>query len=271
MVERTRAHERIPSRDVAPIPVEIPGLLPRAIDLFVPPGVRTGAAAPLVVHFLGAAHVPLEGVMRLKTPAILGVVNIAPGTSAYERPFLQRDAWPRVLSSIDSALARAGARRGSIYLTAFSAGHGAVRAILADDRAARDIRGVLLLDGLHTSYVPERRVLAEGGTLDTTKLAAILAYARRAVAGEARLVITHSEVFPGTFASTTETANWLLDALGLRRTAVLEWGPVGMQQTSVVTRGGFTMLGFAGNSAPDHLDHLHALPWLLPQLLSGFR
>jgi hypothetical protein len=36
-----------------------------------------------------------------------------------------------------------------------------------------------------------------------------------------------------------------------------------MQQLSEVHRGGFHVLGFAGNSAADHVDHLHALgEWL---------
>src|SRR5690606_9999169 len=95
------------------------------------------------------------------------------------------------------------------------------------------------------------------------------AFARAATAGEKRFLITHSEIFPGTFASTTETADWLLTQLGLRRTAVLQWGPRGMQQLSSVQAGGFEMLGYAGNSAPDHVDHLHALPELLVRLMGG--
>ena len=36
-----------------------------------------------------------------------------------------------------------------------------------------------------------------------------------------------------------------------------------MQQLSEARRGGFDVLGFAGNSAPDHVDHLYALgEWL---------
>jgi hypothetical protein len=36
-----------------------------------------------------------------------------------------------------------------------------------------------------------------------------------------------------------------------------------MQQLSEVRAGRFTLLGFAGNTAPDHVDHLHALErWL---------
>jgi hypothetical protein len=151
-----------------------------------------------------------------------------------------------------------------IYLTAFSAGHGAVRAILRD---VPNVSGVLLLDGLHTGYIPANKVMADGATLDSTKLVSVRDYARRAMAGQARFIVTHSEVFPGTFASTTETTDWLLSSLGLSRTAVVAMGPVGMQQTSAVQSGGFTLLGFAGNSAPDHLDHFHALPVLLSMLV----
>jgi hypothetical protein len=88
-------------------------------------------------------------------------------------------------------------------------------------------------------------------------------FARAAIRGEKRFVVTHSEIFPGTFASTTETADWLLRALDLRRTPVIRWGPRGMQQLSEVHAGGFELLGFAGNSGPDHVDQLHAMPEFL--------
>ena len=145
-----------------------------------------------------------------------------------------------------------------VEVSAFSAGYGAVRAVLRDD-AFSGIDGVLLLDGLHTSYVPEGRVLFEGGRLDTTLLDPFVRFARQAVMGAKRFVVTHSAIFPGTFASTTETTDYLIEALGLERTPVLRWGPGGMQQLSEVRSGGLHVLGFAGNTAPDHMDHLHGL------------
>ena len=116
-----------------------------------------------------------------------------------------------------------------------------------------------LTDGLHTDYLPNGRILSDGGTLNTDKLAPFLHYARRAISEETRFLITHSEIFPGTYASTTETADYLLTQLGLKRTPVLQWGPLGMQQVSQTVQGGFAVYGFAGNTAPDHVDHLHAL------------
>ena len=103
--------------------------------------------------------------------------------------------------------------------------------------------------------------------MDTAGLLPFLTLARQAERGALRFVMTHSEVFPGTFASTTECADWLLERLALRRTPVLEWGPMGMQLLSRTRSGGFEVLGFAGNSAPDHLDHLHGMAGFLPSLL----
>jgi hypothetical protein len=96
-----------------------------------------------------------------------------------------------------------------------------------------------------------------------------LDYARSAVAGQKRFVFSHSEIFPGTFASTTETSDYLIQQLGLKRTPVIRWGPRGMQQLSEVRTGGLTILGFAGNSAPDHIDQFHSMPEFLQLLFEG--
>ena len=79
-------------------------------------------------------------------------------------------------------------------------------------------------------------------------------------------MVTHSEVFPGTFASTTETADYLLKQLRLARRAVLKWGPMGPQQLSEARAGHFLLAGYAGTSAPHHVDQLHSLPVFLKWL-----
>jgi len=61
-------------------------------------------------------------------------------------------------------------------------------------------------------------------------------------------------------------ADYLLKQLELRRTATLQWGPLQTQQLSEVRKGRFLLLGYAGNSAPDHVDQLHALPEYLKRL-----
>jgi hypothetical protein len=66
--------------------------------------------------------------------------------------------------------------------------------------------------------------------------------------------------------STTETADYLLQELKLKREPVLRWGPMGTQIIGEARQGGFHVLSFAGNSAPDHIDLLHALPELLKEI-----
>jgi len=256
MEEHTREHQRLAStaRDTA---FTIEGILPRPVAVFLPAQV-TGPM-PLLVHFHGVAFVPARAV---EDGYAVAVVNLGSGSGVYEQAFSDPAVFGAFLDAFQAHLGPE-APLGRLYLSSFSAGYGAVRALLRQPAAVARIDGLVLLDGLHTDYEPARRVLAEGGTLNTEKLQPFLAFAREAVAGRKVLLVTHSAVFPGTYASTTETAAYLLDALGLRRTAVLRWGPVGMQQVGEAGAGRFKLLTFAGNTAPDHVDHLHALPTLL--------
>lgn len=40
----------------------------------------------------------------------------------------------------------------------------------------------------------------------------------------------------------------------------MKWGPMQTQQLSEVRAAKLLLIGFAGNSAPDHVDQLHSLP-----------
>lgn len=272
MVERARRHERVQPGQPPGIAFAVDSVMPRPVDVFIPDGApATGGSdeRTLLVHVFGASYVPMRAVASAPGRYVLAVVNLGGGSAAYERPLSDSAAWTTLVRRVrEETSARSGGRVrvGRVIVSAFSAGYGGVRALLSDERTAATIDAVILLDGLHTSYVPELKVLAEGGALDTTKLVPFLRFARRAVAGEAGLLVTHSEIFPGTFASTTETTDWLIAALGLSRTPVLAWGPGGMQQLSEVRRGRLTILGFAGNTGPDHIDHLHGLTEFLAQV-----
>ena len=200
---------------------------------------------------------------------VVAVVNLAPGSGVYDRTFSAPAVYDSLLASITHEVS--GALQGvamlsDVTLVGFSAGHGAIRAILRDSAHFEQVRAVLLIDGLHTSYVPENTVVDKGGTLDQGNLAVFERFARAAIRGDKRCLITHSEIFPGSFASTTETTDYLVQVLGLRRTPVLRWGPRGMQQLSEVRVGGLEIMGFAGNAGPDHIDQLHGMPEFLAKL-----
>jgi hypothetical protein len=269
MVETTRAHQRLTQREIPGVAKSFPGPDGKGIDLFIPDAARRATEVNLVIHFLGLAWIPELAVSRLGKNTDVAVLNLGAGSGVYDRAFSNPAAFDTLLAAIGRELTSVvgkTVRIQRITLSGFSAGHGAIRAILREPRHFARVDAILLMDGMHTSYVPEGVVLEKGGTLDPKNLDAFVRFAAEAVKGNKRFLITHSEIFPGTFASTTETADYLLDAIGLKRTPVLKWGPNGMQQLSEVRAGGFELMGFAGNSAPDHVDQFQGMPEFLARL-----
>jgi hypothetical protein len=251
MVEHTRTHPRLaetspPGRRE---PLEMG-------TLFVPAGLKSPAA--LFFHFHGGPWLPEVAAAHAGHLAIVSV-QLGSGSATYAKPFSDPQLFGRLLSEAE---AKAGVKFNSIGLSAWSAGYGAVREILKVPENYARVQRVLLIDGLHTGYIGDKPGTgpSQESQLDTDGLQIFLQFARDAMGGRRELIITHSEIFPGTFASTTETTDWLLAQLGLTRTPVVKWGPMGTQQLSQVRVGKFLLVGFAGNSAPDHVDQLHSLP-----------
>ncbi|HUI53419.1 MAG TPA: hypothetical protein VLY04_00515 [Bryobacteraceae bacterium] len=254
MVEHTRAHARLPEQ--AP-----PGRHEK-LDvgtLFVPDGLKADSAE-ILFFFHGDTSIPEEAAARDKVAVVS--VQAGAGSAVYARLFEDPQRFLRLLHEAEE---KAGANFGRVMLGGWSAGCGAIRQILKTPESYARVRAVLLIDGIHTDYTDGKPGPLES-QLDAGNLQIWMQLFRDAIAGRKRVIVTHSEIFPGTYASTTETADYLLAQLGVRRHAVLKWGPMGMQQLSEAEAGKFLLLGFAGNSAPDHVDQLNALPALLKRL-----
>jgi hypothetical protein len=250
MVEHTRAHPRLKE--------QTPAGRREKLDLgtlFLPAHSRD-----ILFFFHGGAWLPEVAASQNKV-AVIGI-QAGAGSAAYARLF---DDPRRFLGLLTEAETKAGVKFNRVMLGGWSAGCGAVRQILKTPESYARVDGVLLIDGMHTDYVDGKPGPLES-ELDPGNLEIWLQLARDAIAGRKRMVATHSEIFPGTYASTTETADYLVAQLGLRRRAVLKWGPMGTQQLSEARAGKFLLLGYAGNSAPDHVDQLHALPVFLKWL-----
>ena len=246
MVDFTRTHERLVKKAIDGQPFTA-----GRAEVLITPQASSAGGCDLLIHFHGAAWLPFQAALMSGRPLVVAVLNVGQGGGVYDRAFTDPAAFDALVSEIRSHI-----KINRIYLSGFSAGYGAVRAILRN--RANDVDGVLLLDGLHTSYIDDRKV-------DPVAMQPFLDFAR---SGK-RFVFSHSEIFPGTFASTTETADWLIHELGVKRTPVVRWGPRGMQQLSEVRAGNVLIMGFAGNSAPDHVDQFHAMPEFLQLLFEG--
>jgi hypothetical protein len=250
MVEHTRAHPRL--KEATP-----PGRREK-LDLgtlFLPAGSRG-----ILFFFHGGTWLPEVAAARDKVAVVS--VQAGAGSSTYARLFDDPRRFLRLLAEAES---KAGAKFGRVMLGGWSAGCGAVRQILRTPESYARVDASLLIDGMHTDYTDGKPGPLES-RIETGNLEIWLQLGRDAMAGRKRVVVTHSEIFPGTYASTTETADYLLARLGLKRRAVLKWGPMGLQQLSEARAGRFLLLGYAGNSAPDHVDQLHSLPVFLKWL-----
>jgi hypothetical protein len=257
MVDHTRPHPRFTQAEPTGKRVDLKSL--KGARLFIGPHVNPNKPVPLLIHCHGAAWLIEQHIARHLPQAVLITVNLGAGSGVYRRPFEAPELFKNLLAE---ASQETKLKRGwsSITLTGFSAGYGAVREILRQPENFALVNNVLLLDGMHTSYQPEGKLLSDGGTLDPSGLDSFVKFAQAAVAGTRTFVFTHSEIFPGAYASTTECADYLLPQLKLSRHPALRQGPMGMQQLSEVDAGGFHLRGYAGNSAPDHVDHLQAMP-----------
>jgi hypothetical protein len=262
MVETIRKHGRIENKLYPGIRFEITDILTKPVEVFIPEKSQHIPNPALLIHFHGASFVPSFCVMNSIEQFILVTINLGSGSSVYESEFVDKNQ----LLDLEKNIANRIYEEENIkinfsetFISSFSAGYGAVRAILRNEKNMSKIDGIILLDGLHTDYIPEKIVLSQGGKLNEQKLIPFLKFAKLAVNGKKKFVITHSEIFPGTYASTTETTDYLIQALMLERKPVLKWGPLGMQQLTETHKGNLFILGYAGNAAPDHIDHFHGL------------
>jgi len=255
MVEHTRAHDRLKEET-------LPGRREKLElgTLFIPQGLKTADRVPLLFFFHGGTWLP--EVAAAENGAAVISVQAGSGSGTYTRLFENPD---RFLALLKEAETKSGMRFGPVLVGGWSAGCGAIRQILKTPASYDRIDGALMIDGIHTDYVDGKPGPLES-KISTENLAIWLQLGRDAIAGKKRVIVTHSEIFPGTFASTTETADYLLRQLEIPRTAILKWGPMGMQQLSEARAGKFLLIGYAGNSAPDHVDQLHSLPAYLKWL-----
>ncbi len=225
--------------------------------LFIPQKLARKKRMPLLVHFHGPAWVAESAAAKDGRWAVISV-ETGEGAEVYSRQFSDHALFGKMLNE---ASRKTEVRFGPIAVSAWSAGYGAVREILQVPADYKRVDKVLLLDGLHADYTGGR-VGRAGAALDARNLEIFLQFARDAVARRKTMVITHTEISPGTYASTTETTDWLLGRLKLARHPVKSaaQGPAGIREVSEARAGRFRVIGYAGKSAEDHVGQLESLP-----------
>jgi hypothetical protein len=226
--------------------------------LFLPDGFSAAGKVPLFLHFHGPGWIAEVAAARAGDLAVLHA-QLGTGSAVYGKPFQDPK---RLRDLLAEAEKKAGRQFELVGLTGWSAGYGAVRAILRVEEYYRQVRWVVLMDGLHAGYTADKKPIE-------VDLDCYVRLAKDAAAGHKRFLVTHTRIALGKFASTTETADLLIAKVGGKRgkPAMVTGLPV----ESEMHDRGLTILSCSGAAAPDHVDHLHALPRLLAEVAKARR
>ena len=223
----------------------------------------------VVVHFHGADTTVEPLFERSQINAVFLIQNWGVGSGAYEDRLADPGSLDRMLSGVREDVAKycqnSELSVGRLALSAWSAGYGAIGKILAREADADRVDTVLLADGLHVGYEPGKR-----HQLNSLQMEPFTLFSYQAAAGEKLMGITHSAIVPPGYASTTQTADYLLKVQGLDRqpTRVPASRP-GMVLVSHAEQGSFYVRGYEGGDAPAHCHHLYGLGETLLPLLKA--
>jgi len=251
MVEHTRPHPRL-TQTITPgrqIKLDLG-------TLFIPEKLTNKKTPNLLLFFHGGDWLPQLAASQQKDLAVI-TIQAGAGSGTYTKLFEDPTRFIKLLSEAEQS---SNIHFNEVWLAGWSAGCGALRQILADPASYTRVHRVLCIDGVHAGYLTGATTPGPADSqLVPENLTSWLHFGTDALANKKRLIITHTEIFPGTYASTTETAVYLLNAWDLTAHPVVRFGPMQTQLLSEAKSNGLTVLGFAGNSAPDHIDQLQSL------------
>ena len=219
-------------------------------------GITRSGQFDVMFHFHGHEAVRKEWVHVMNGPVLVGI-DLGIGSGPYEQVFRSPGVFRKLVESVEKAVAqktgKKNARVRKVGLSAWSAGYGSVGAILRDSYGKQVVDTVILLDGLHCGY--------QGGSLDERQLDPFIDFARHAVRGRKFMFMSHSSIIPPGYASTTETANFVIQKLRgrARKTRPRSSDPMGLELISRYDRGNFHVRGYKGNDKMDHCAHIGLL------------
>lgn len=243
--------------------------------LYAPPEFRSADGRfDLVVHFHGNTDLVEQSIAAAKLNALVAIINVGDGSGPYSKAMQNPYVFDRMLTTIEHRaqkqlrLKNALIRR--IALSAWSAGFASVGQILSSRSRLDRVDAVLFMDTPHAKYAP--------GGEDAVYLPSLenyLSFARRAMAGQKLMVITHSAIPTEGYPSTTRTIDALLEQLSLEREVVtsdaVSFPPVELSVAKrafpdgernwlkVVTKAeqqDFHVYGCPGTRKGDHIAHL---------------
>lgn len=240
-----------------------------AWSMFIPSTYQpTGNQAALLVHFHGDPATFRNNAKYAGINAIILTVNYGGLSSAYQTPFASNTSLFATLLTDAQTRARAqpdisdSLTFDTLAVTSFSAGYAAIREILKQPTYYNQIDAIATLDSIHAGFVsyPNNKTLIASQMADWRRFAA------DAAAGNKTFILSHSQVDPVTYASTTLTANNLLTHIAAAATPNTYDGLGTLDIYRTASKGNFHLYGALGTDADSHLEHLRYSGEFLKQL-----
>lgn len=238
-------------------------------QLFIPAGYKPDAdGIEFILHLHGGTAAE-QSLARSGRSAVIVCVAIPGLSKVYTDRFRSPATFVRILDEtrrqLKESRVAAEPKFRRVIVSSFSAGFGGVREMLKDTATYDRIDALVMGDSIYAGYTGD----AAKRQVDATLMEGFVKFARDAAAGKKWFLISHCDLQPDGYASTAETADYLIAALGgVRDPASDPWPADGLTMKSRFRKGQFAVYGFGGDKGPDHMRHLHGL-WALLKLLNA--
>lgn len=188
--------------------------------LFVPAGYALPADGHvnLTVHFHGAAWFAIDEHLRRGLTEPLLVAYLGEGSGVYTRAFADPERLSRLIGLVERQLG-ANAKVTQLDVTSFSAGYGAVREIVKQDKYVDLIRRIILCDSLYAGWDPATTKPGATSLPAEANMKAWEHFLDLASTGQKTFVFTHSQV-PTSYANTAATAAYIAASLDVPHTDI---------------------------------------------------
>lgn len=215
-------------------------------------GVTKSGGFDLVVHFHGHEPIRKEFVKTASGPVLVGI-DLGIGSGAYQAGFAAPTTFTSLLANVEAVMTKRTGKPAHvrhIALSSWSAGYGAVEQILRQP-AGKRVDALVLLDSVHAGYADESQK-----TLKTAQVEPFVEFARRAASRKTFMFLSHSSIVPPGYASTTETAAYIVGQVRGRLKKAGRQDVLGLDMIDRFDRGNLHVRGYTGDDKPDHCAHL---------------
>lgn len=233
--------------------------------LFIPDSFKPAKSIDLWAHFHSADWYVISEYQRTDFRDPLLVFNLGQGSTVYGKPFVDKGVFEEWIKEALKLLPGSPTQVKGLHLTSFSAGFGAVRNIIPDERVCKLLKTVILGDSFYGSLEttePERKVLP-------THVDIWQPLVDQALSGKTTVIITTSQITPETYAGTWEVSRAVAEKNGVPSIPINQSGPAENDPTqpllSRFEKGRLYIWNYAGETSLAHMTHARRLAECIEQ------